>query len=607
MSLCNYDLSLINIQDLIEKKNAIDSDLLIIQDQDDTKKIALQDLVLSIIKDNELPGEARLYSSKKINELIEEIKNGSLKDLTGLVADLERLEEEKVGHTEFQEKLNEVDNRKLERDDLDPIYSALETKRNIQDPIKGTELDISDDRYKIKLANLAQEVLDAMTGDTPVTAVGCPEGGWQSRHIANRAIISTKLHDFYRYKGFITDMSVNSIITDGVYLLGPEVQDLPKYDKDDDNLRLLEVTRFGENGKYVKQVIEYFNNADLRPKYVRKGVASVLYTVDFAEEWDISSNYKVDSHLLGDEYSNRGVIESGNIFDIEVVGSYYIMKGVTGTPDTSKAYTLDVSKYNNTTSYLLKETTKDYCLMWVSEKFISSNGLPNVTPWHSINKLNKSKFDGKRLLIFGDGISYGIGASALSTTSYAGLLKSEYGFVVQNNALGDATAGNYGDITCQNKSLLTQINSTKIDDTCDYAIIFIGTNDWRYAKGDIGKNNDFGDLTFYGAMNMAMVNLLEKAPLMKILLVTPMYRERQDYGDNKNSDDYAVNYIYLREYCDAVKRIGEMYHVPVLDLYNMAGINKYNSSLYFADGLHPNDTGHKLIADQIYNIMNLYM
>ena len=254
MSLCNYDLSLINIQDLIEKKNAIDSDLLIIQDQDDTKKIALQDLVLSIIKDNELPGEARLYSSKKINELIEEIKNGSLKDLTGLVADLERLEKEKVGHTEFQEKLNEVDNRKLERDDLDPIYSALETKRNIQDPIKGTELDVSD-QYKIKLANLAQEVLDAMTGDTPVTTVGCPEGGWQSRHIANRAIISTKLHDFYRYKGFITDMSVNSIITDGVYLLGPEVQDLPKYDKDDDNLRLLEVTRFGENGKYVKQVI----------------------------------------------------------------------------------------------------------------------------------------------------------------------------------------------------------------------------------------------------------------------------------------------------------------------------------------------------------------
>ena len=607
MSLCDYDLTLINIQNLIERINAIDSDLLIIQDAEDTKKITLQNLVLSMIKDTELPGEARLYSSKKINELIEDLRNTALKDVSGVVADIERLNQDKLDKTEFEEKINELDERKLENDDLDPIYHVLETKRNIQDPIKGTELDVSDDQYKIKLANLAQEVLDAMTGNTPVTAVGAPEGGWQSRHIANRAIISTKLHDYYRYKGFITNMSVNSIITDGVYLLGPDVQDLPKYEKDDDNLRLMEVTRFGENGSYVKQVIEYFNNTELRPKYVRKGTASVLYTVDFAEEWDINSNYKVDSSLLGDEFSNRGVIESGNIFDTEICGSYYVMAGVTGTPDTTKAYTLDITKYNNTTNYLLKETTKDYCLMYVSEKFIASNGLPSVTPWHSINKLNKSKFDGKRLLIFGDGISYGIGASALTTTSYAGLLKSEYGFVVQNNALGDATAGNYNDITCQNKSLLTQISATKIDDTCDYAIIFIGTNDWRYAKGDIGKINDFGDLTFLGALNRAMVDLLENAPLMKILLVTPMYRERQDYGDGKNSDDYPVNYIYLSEYCDAVKRIGERYHVPVLDLYNMAGINKYNSSLYFADGLHPNDTGHKLIADQIYNIMNLYM
>lgn len=600
------EYSLVNIAELIAKKEATDTDILLIQDEEDTKKITLQNLILSIIKDNELPGEARIYSSQKMDQLFKQFVSDTQMTVTGMEKDVEDLKLNKVEQAVFEAAIKLIEEGKLSQEDLEPINNLLEEKRDINVPIKSEDLDTSDDEYKIKLANLSQEVLDAMIGDTPVAFPTVPEGGWLSRHIANRSIISTKLADTYRYKGLITDMTVNSITADGIYLLGSDVKDLPKYIDTDKNLCMLEVTRFGESGKYIKQEIEYYDNAEQRPRYIRKGVTTRIHTVPFEEVWDVGTAFKVDSHLLADEYNNRGVIDSGNIFDLEASGSYYITKNVTGLPKPNIDYILDIDAYGMTIIYTLKEVNKNYALIYVSSKVKLTAGVPTVTPWHSINKMNKSKFDGKKVLIFGDGISYGIGASSLSTTSYATLLKSQYGFVVQNNALGDATAGNYGDITCINRSLLTQIDNATIDDTCDYCIIFIGTNDWRFAKGDVGKVTNFDESTFCGSMNVALRSIFQFAPKIKPILVTPLYRSRQNYDDNKNSDDYPVNYIFLREYVDAVKAIGQYNHVPVIDLYNNLCINRYNDKFYLDDGVHPNDNGHKAICDQIFNHMSLY-
>ena len=604
--MSDNEFSLVNIEELLERTKALDSDLLIIQDKDDTKKITLQNLIRSMIKDDELPGEVRLYSSKKLNDLIEEFKQSTLESVTGVTGDIKDLREKSATKKELDEVVKDLDNRKIESKDLDPINNTLEGKRDTNVPIKSSELDTSDDDYKIKLANLSEEVLNAITGDAPISMADVPVGGWVSRHIANKAIISTKLGSYYRYRGFITEDSVNTIKDDGIYLLGPDVKDLPKYNSKDSNLRVMEVTRFGESGNYIKQEIDYYDNTDPRPRYIRKGVADRIQSIDFYEVWDINNNLKVDSHLLSEEFDNKGIVEKGNIFDIEESGSYYIMPGVTGTPDKSKPYTLIVTRHGNTIIYELMETTNDYTLLFISQKFLASNGIPIVTPWHSINKSNKSKFDGEKLLIFGDGISYGNGASKLGTTSYASILKHEYGFTVQNNSINEATVGNYGDSLCTNKSILTQISQCSLNDRCKYAIIFAGTEDWKQAKGDIGKINDFGDTTFYGAMNKSIRLLFDYVPGIKILLVTPLFRSRQDPGDNMNCDDYPVNYIYLKEYSDAIINIGKKYHLPVLDLFNNCCINKYNSSYYLADGLYPNDIGHKLIADQIFNCMNTY-
>lgn len=603
--MSDNEFCLVNIEELLERTKALDSDLLIIQDREDTKKITLHNLIASMVKDDELPDTARLYSSKKLDRLINDLKTYTEESIGKTESTVKDLQENSVTKKEFNETITELDNRKLESDDLDPINNTLAGKRNINTPIKSSELDTSDDEYKIKMANLSEEVLNAIAGDAPVSMAEVPVGGWVSRHIANRAIISTKLGPYYRYRGFITEDSVNTIKDDGIYLLGPNVKDLPKYVYNDSNLRVMEVTRFGESGNYIKQEIDYYDNTEPRPRYVRKGVADRIQAIDFCEEWDITTNFKVDSHLLDAGFDNKGIIEKGNIFDIEESGSYYIMDGVTGTPDVSKAYTLVVTRHGNTIVYQLKEISNDYALSYVAEKFLTSNGIPSIKGWHNINKINKSKFDGERLLIFGDGISLGVGASNFKN-SYAQLLKSEYGFTVWNNSLAEATVGNYGDSDCTNRSVLTQIGECSLNDNCKYSIIFAGTEDWFKAKGEIGKINDFGDTTFYGAMNKSIRLLTDYVPTMKILLVTPLFRSRQEPGDNLNCDDYPVNYTYLSAYRDAIINIGKKYHFPVLNLFDNCCINKYNSSTYLLDGLYPNDRGHKLISEQIYNCMNMY-
>ena len=62
--MSNQDFTLVNLEELTERFKALDTDILMIQDKDDTKKITLLNLILSMIKDEETPGEAKLYSSK---------------------------------------------------------------------------------------------------------------------------------------------------------------------------------------------------------------------------------------------------------------------------------------------------------------------------------------------------------------------------------------------------------------------------------------------------------------------------------------------------------------------------------------------------------------
>ena len=233
---------------------------------------------------------------------------------------------------------------------------------------------------------------------------------------------------------------------------------------------------------------------------------------------------------------------------------------------------------------------------------------PNeTTEWEKLVKDNQSqshtsKFTGKKWVLLGDSITYGSGASSRLTTSYSAILASKYGALIENEGINGATwqkdGSSYDDI-----SILAQIANTTFEGV-DYVTIFAGTNDWGRNTLPIGAVDDMVENTLHGAINLSIQNILASNPSVRIALITPMWRQRQSAGDDLDSDLHDKNGVYLRDYVDAIVESAKHNHVPVLNLYDTIMINKYNHTSLLADGLHPNDLGHDLIADKIHAFMS---
>ena len=57
-----------------------------------------------------------------------------------------------------------------------------------------------------------------------------------------------------------------------------------------------------------------------------------------------------------------------------------------------------------------------------------------------------------------------------------------------------------------------------------------------------------------------------------------------------------------------IRRIAEYYAIPVLDLYAQSGIQPEVPIIkewYCPDGLHPNDDGHRLIAEKLKGFLEM--
>ena len=130
--------------------------------------------------------------------------------------------------------------------------------------------------------------------------------------------------------------------------------------------------------------------------------------------------------------------------------------------------------------------------------------------------------------------------------------------------------------------------------------IFYGTNVFS-GSNPIGTDSDTTGDTVKGAINLTLDKLLTKYPNLKIVLITPIWRARMLTGVGLESDSYPSSLgLYLRDYVEAIIDMGKKYHVPVLDLYNNSGINKYTKTQYLSsDELHPNNVGYTHLANLI--------
>jgi lysophospholipase L1-like esterase len=209
----------------------------------------------------------------------------------------------------------------------------------------------------------------------------------------------------------------------------------------------------------------------------------------------------------------------------------------------------------------------------------------------SLELMYFNKWKGKSWITLGDSITRANG--------YQDKLKNTLGFSRIDNMGKNGQTMAY---QSENKSTYT-IGKTIDYKAYDLATIFIGTNDFRYNKklGEIKASGSvkFDETTFTGSYQLLIEKILSSNPSIDLVLITPPQRIRDGYDINFTNEVGSK----LIDYVDVIKSLGEMYSIPVLDLYSEGGISKDNMNTFTRDGLHPNDVGYERISEKMYRFL----
>ena len=134
----------------------------------------------------------------------------------------------------------------------------------------------------------------------------------------------------------------------------------------------------------------------------------------------------------------------------------------------------------------------------------------------------------------------------------------------------------------------------------DVITIFGSGNDNTYFSS-IGSPTDTGTNTLCGCINKTIDNIYSINPLIKIGIVSPTPWINNQPNDNTKFKDYTK----------ALKDICELRGIPFLDLFHLSGFRpneaEYRNLVFSKDdgnGVHPNETGHKIISSHFYNFLN---
>ena len=138
-----------------------------------------------------------------------------------------------------------------------------------------------------------------------------------------------------------------------------------------------------------------------------------------------------------------------------------------------------------------------------------------------------------------------------------------------------------------------------MDHSANYVFVFGGTNDYGRGAAKIGKESDHTPETFCGGLNCLIDELLKYYKREQIIFILPLYREEENLSipDEEGKPGHPLQY-----YRDLIEKIVSFNKIKVLDIKDKFGKAENNPLL--ADGLHPNDEGHRLIATLLADYIN---
>lgn len=130
----------------------------------------------------------------------------------------------------------------------------------------------------------------------------------------------------------------------------------------------------------------------------------------------------------------------------------------------------------------------------------------------------------------------------------------------------------------------------------DIIVIYIGTNDscWKVSTGTYSSVSDI--------YNSATQTYVGDTSCFSQAYATMVHKIKQKYD---KADIYVCNLLpncyisagtLLSQYNAYISQIAKEFDCKLVDFYNDSGINQSNYTNYTFEGLHPNESGHLLMA-----------
>ena len=204
----------------------------------------------------------------------------------------------------------------------------------------------------------------------------------------------------------------------------------------------------------------------------------------------------------------------------------------------------------------------------------------------------------KKIAFLGDSITEGVGASS-----------GKNRYVDVFSALADCKAVNLGvSGTRKAKQTNPTLNNPSFDEhfalriaripkDTDIIVVFGGVNDFLHGDAPFGEYGDTTINSFCGAVYNLFYTLYTEFPKALIVDITPLHHIHELSLYKEHS---------FVEHVEIIKKTCAFLSVPILDLYSSSNMQPLIGALnetYFADGLHPNDLGHKNIAERLFGFL----
>lgn len=209
-----------------------------------------------------------------------------------------------------------------------------------------------------------------------------------------------------------------------------------------------------------------------------------------------------------------------------------------------------------------------------------------------------SKWTGKLWNVLGDSITEHNGTTSLNYQDY---IAQKIGCKVINYGIS-GTGWRTPSVTAGTNAFYQRIST--MDPSADLITIFGGTNDWAEVgvAMTLGVMGDTATTTFYGAVDNVLSNLVTNYPTKTIAVFTPLHRSDAYYNLQ-----HGTSGVSMMQVADAIIAVANKYNIPSLDLYRYGNMYVWNTAFKNAimpGGLHPNDAGHKILADKILAFLN---